>query len=61
MGFALKQKGVPKAERIIQVRARRRFILDLGRTSTASRSTCQVGSARRCAMGRAIVTIRRCT
>ena len=54
MGFALKQKGVPKAERIIQVREAAR-ILDLEPYLDRKPKNLSGGQRQRVAMGRAIV------
>jgi multiple sugar transport system ATP-binding protein len=54
MGFALKQKGVPKAERIIQVRQAAR-ILDLEPYLDRKPKSLSGGQRQRVAMGRAIV------
>ena len=54
MGFALKQKGVPKAERIIQVREAAR-ILDLEPYLDRKPKHLSGGQRQRSAMGRAIV------
>jgi len=54
MGFALKQKGVPKAERIVQVREAAR-ILDLEPYLERKPKNLSGGQRQRVAMGRAIV------
>ena len=54
MGFALKQKGVPKAERIAQVREAAR-ILDLEPYLDRKPKNLSGGQRQRVAMGRAIV------
>ena len=54
MGFALKQKGVPKAERIVQVREAAR-ILDLEPYLDRKPKNLSGGQRQRVAMGRAIV------
>jgi multiple sugar transport system ATP-binding protein len=54
MGFALKQKGVPRAERIIQVREAAR-ILDLEPYLDRKPKNLSGGQRQRVAMGRAIV------
>jgi len=54
MGFALKQKGVPKAERIVQVREAAR-ILDLEPYLERKPRNLSGGQRQRVAMGRAIV------
>jgi len=54
MGFALKQKGVPKAERIVQVREAAR-ILDLEPYLDRKPKHLSGGQRQRVAMGRAIV------
>jgi multiple sugar transport system ATP-binding protein len=54
MGFALKQKGVPKAERIVQIREAAR-ILDLEPYLDRKPKHLSGGQRQRVAMGRAIV------